>query len=339
MTTRAFIMGCAGLELTREERAFVREAEPWGLILFKRNVQSPEQVRALTAAFRDAVGRAEAPVLIDQEGGRVQRLGPPKWPAYPAGRAYGSLPSEDPATRRRVARLGARLMAHDLTSVGINVDCAPVLDVPAPGSHSIIGDRAYGTDVDVVADLGRAVAEGLIAGGVLPVMKHLPGHGRAGADSHEALPFVHASRAELEAQDFEPFRRLADMPLAMTAHVVFSALDPHAPATTSRTVVRDVIRGSIGFGGLLMTDDLSMHALSGSLRDRAEAAFAAGCDIALHCNGNFAEMTSVAQASPALDGRSRERAEAALARLAQAPEPFDPVDARVAFEAALALAA
>lgn len=337
MTIRAFIVGCAGTELSADEASFLRRAEPWGVILFRRNVDSPEQVRALTAAIREALGRAEAPILVDQEGGRVQRMGPPKWPAYPSGRVYGGM--RDPALRRGVVRLGARLMAHDLKSVGINVDCAPVLDVPVPGAHGVIGDRAFGSDPETVADLGRAVAEGLLAGGVLPVLKHMPGHGRAGADSHEALPVVEAGLEELEAQDFEPFRRLADMPLAMTAHVVFTALDPASPATTSEIVIRDIVRGRIGFDGLLLSDDLSMQALSGSLRERAEAVFRAGCDLALHCNGKLDEMERVAATAPPLARAARRRAEAALARIGRAPEPFDPVDARAEFEAALAVAA
>jgi beta-N-acetylhexosaminidase len=337
--TRAFIAGCAGPELGANELAFFREAEPWGFILFRRNIETPEQVRGLTAALREAVGRESAPILIDQEGGRVQRLGPPHWPAYPPGRAFGRVPANDPLVRRELARLGARLMAEDLRSVGINVDCVPVLDVPVAGAHDVIGDRAYAADPATVAILGRAAAEGLVAGGVLPVIKHIPGHGRAGADSHHALPVVRASREELEAQDFVPFRHLADMPLAMTAHVVYTALDPAAPATTSRKVMREIIRGHIGFDGLVMTDDLSMNALSGTLRERAEAAFAAGCDVALHCNGKLAEMEAVAAAAPELRGKARRRADAALARIKHEPEPLNAVEARARFTAALAAAA
>jgi beta-N-acetylhexosaminidase len=339
MTTRAFIAGCSGQVLTAEERAFFRDAEPWGFILFKRNIGTRSQVLALTQELREAVGRADAPVLIDQEGGRVQRMGPPHWPAYPPGRAYGRVAGNDPSFRREVARLGARLMAHDLREVGIDVDCVPVLDVPVAGAHDVIGDRAYAADPATVAILGRAAAEGLIAGGVLPVIKHIPGHGRAGADSHHALPVVRASREELEAQDFVPFRHLADMPLAMTAHVVYTALDPAAPATTSRKVMREIIRGHIGFDGLVMSDDLSMNALSGTLRERAEAAFAAGCDVALHCNGKLAEMQEVAAAAPELRGKAKRRAEAALARIKHEPEPLNAVEARAHFTAALAAAA
>ncbi|WP_262027207.1 beta-N-acetylhexosaminidase [Microvirga sp. Mcv34] len=339
MKTRAFIAGCSGTELTPDEAAFFKEADPWGFILFRRNVDSPEQVRALCAALRDAVGRTDAPILIDQEGGRVQRLGPPHWPKYPSGRAYGRLHANDPLVRREIARLGARLIAHDLRSVGITVDCLPVLDVPSPGAHDVIGDRAYGQTPNQVAILGRAAAEGLLAGGVLPVVKHMPGHGRAGADSHLALPVVDASREELERHDFAPFRMLTDMPLAMTAHVVYTALDPDRPATTSPVVMREIIRGHIGYDGLVMTDDLSMRALSGSFRDRTEAAFSAGCDMALHCNGSMEEMTAVAEATPILEGVALRRANAALARITHDPEPLDPVDARSRLDSALAMIA
>ncbi|MBL0405434.1 beta-N-acetylhexosaminidase [Microvirga aerilata] len=339
MKTRAFIAGCAGLELTPDEVAFFKEADPWGFILFRRNVADPEQVRALCASIRDAVGRADAPILIDQEGGRVQRMGPPHWPKYPAGGAYGRVHANDPLVQREITRLGARLIAHDLRQVGITVDCLPVLDVPSPGSHDIIGDRAYGKTPSQVAVLGRAAAEGLMAGGVLPVVKHMPGHGRAASDSHLSLPVVDATREELERHDFAPFRMLTDMPLAMTAHVVYTALDPDRPATTSRIVIEEIIRGHIGYDGLVMTDDLSMHALSGAFRDRAEAAFAAGCDMALHCNGNMEEMTAVAEAAPVLAGEALRRANAALARITHEPEPLDPVDARSRLDAALAMIA
>jgi beta-N-acetylhexosaminidase len=339
MKTRAFIAGCAGLELTPDEAAFFKEADPWGFILFHRNVADREQVRVLCASLRDAVGRADAPILIDQEGGRVQRLGPPHWPKYPSGSTYGRLHANDPLVQREITRLGARLIAHDLREVGITVDCLPVLDVPSPGSHDIIGDRAYGKTTSQVAVLGRAAAEGLLAGGVLPVVKHMPGHGRAGVDSHLSLPVVDAPREDLEKHDFVPFRMLTDMPLAMTAHVVYTALDPDRPATTSRIVMEQIIRGHIGYDGLVMTDDLSMQALSGSFRERTEAAFAAGCDMALHCNGKMEEMSAVAEAAPILDGEALRRANAALARIAHDPEPLDPVDARARLDAALAMIA
>ncbi len=339
MPARAFIAGCAGLVLTGEERSFFRDADPFGFILFRRNIADPEQVRALTAALRECVGRSDAPILVDQEGGRVQRLGPPHWPRYPAGAVYGRMAPDDPARQRALAWRGARLIADDLRALGITVDCLPVLDVPAPDSHSIIGDRAYGDAPERVAELGRAAAEGLLAGGVLPVVKHMPGHGRATLDSHQSLPRVEASIAELRARDFAPFRALADMPLAMTAHVVFTAIDPEQPATTSGRVIADIIRGEIAFDGLLMTDDLSMKALSGGFRQRAEAAIGAGCDVALHCNGDLAEMRGVAEGVPVLAGDALRRADAALALLARAPESFDPQEARASFEAALALVA
>ena len=327
---RAVILGCSGTTLTTEEAAFFRDVRPWGFILFKRNIDTPDAVRALTDALRETVGRADAPVLIDQEGGRVQRMGPPHWPKYPSGRRVGALPLD-------LARLGARLMAHDLAEVGINVDCAPMLDVPVAGSDDIVGDRALGADPEAVTATGRAVAEGLLAGGVLPVIKHMPGHGRATCDSHLDLPVVEADRAHLAGSDFRPFRALADLPLGMSAHVVFTAIDPERPATLSPTVIREIVRGAIGFDGLLMTDDLSMHALQGPFRARAEAAFAAGIDVVLHCNGRMDEMRPVAEAAPRLAGEAARRAQAALARLA-APEPLDVAEARARFESALAVA-
>lgn len=335
---RAFIAGCSGHSLSPDEIAFFRDADPLGFILFRRNIADPEQVRALTSALRDAVGRGDAPVFVDQEGGRVQRLGPPHWPKYPAGRTYERL-AGDIVEREAYVRTGARLIAHDLRAVGIDVDCLPVLDVPVPGSHDIIGDRAYDTDPKIVARLGRAAAEGLIEGGVLPVVKHIPGHGRAGVDSHESLPRVSASLDDLRAQDFVPFRAMSDMPIGMTAHVVYEAIDPDRPATTSPIVISEIIRGEIGFDGLLLTDDLSMKALSGSFRERAEAAFRAGVDVALHCNGDLVEAAGVAEAAPRLEGESLRRVEAALARIAGPPASFDVVDARRGFEAALAHAA
>jgi len=339
MKTRAFIAGCSGLTLTPDEIAFFREADPWGFILFRRNIGDPEQVRALCAALRETVGREDAPILIDQEGGRVQRMGPPHWPKYPSGATYGALHANDPLVQRELARLGARLIAHDLRAVGVTVDCLPVLDVPSPGAHDVIGDRAYGKTPEKVGVLGRAAAEGLLAGGVLPVVKHMPGHGRAGADSHLALPVVDASREELERHDFAPFRMLTDMPLAMTAHVVYTAIDPDRPATTSPVVIQDIIRGHIGYDGLVMTDDLSMKALTGSFRGKTEAAIAAGCDMALHCNGDMTEMAEVAEGAPLLEGDALRRAEAALSRIRHEPEPLDPVDARARLDAALAMIA
>ena len=329
--TSACILGCAGPRLTPGERAFFREAAPWGFILFKRNIETPDQVRDLVESLRACVDRPDAPVLIDQEGGRVQRLGPPHWPVYPPGRAYGALA---PSQRREMARLGARLIAHDLAALGISVDCLPVLDVPTAGAHDVIGDRAYDATVDGVASLGRAAAEGLIAGGVLPVIKHIPGHGRAHADSHKALPVVEASLAELDAHDFAPFRALSDMPMAMTAHVVYTAIDRASPATTSRLVIDQVIRRAIGFQGLLMSDDLSMNALAGDLAERARGALKAGCDIVLHCNGDMAEMRAVVAAAKPLAGAAKVRAAAALARIPRIAEALDVAEARARFDAA-----
>jgi len=337
MPVSAFICGCAGPILTDWERRFFQEAQPWGLILFKRNVDNPVQLAELTSSFREAVGRADAPVLIDQEGGRVQRLGPPHWPVYPSAASYLLIAGEvEPAAK--LVHLTAQLMANDLLAVGINVDCLPVLDVTYPDSHPVIGDRAYGSDPAAIARLGRAAADGLLAAGVLPVMKHMPGHGRALADSHLELPVVGASRADLEASDFAPFIANADLPIGMSAHVVYPVLDPEGPATSSAMVIQEIIRKTIGFDGLLLSDDLSMQALSGTLRERAEAALGAGMDVVLHCNGNADEMETVAGGTPLLVGRARQRAEAALARLRPPAADFDPVDARARLNSALAMA-
>src|SRR5262245_2986158 len=334
MTARAFITGVCGTALTAAERAFVREARPWGLILFKRNIGTVGQVAALTASFREAVG-ADAPVLVDQEGGRVQRLGPPVWPSYPAAAVYGRRYDRDRAGALAAARLGATLIADDLRRVGIDVDCLPVADVPAAGADPVIGDRAYGDTPDKVAALAGAAAAGLLEGGVLPVVKHLPGHGRATADSHLQLPVVNATREELDATDFAAFRPLARLPMGMTAHVVFAAYDPVTPATTSVTMVQQVIRDSIGFKGLLMSDDVSMGALSGSMAERTRAALAAGCDLVLHCNGKLDEMQAVAAQSPPLAGEAARRADAALAAR-RAPAAIDIAEARRTFAAILA---
>jgi beta-N-acetylhexosaminidase len=335
MGARAFITGVGGPTLSAAERSFLRESEPWGLILFARNIDTPEQVQRLTGDFRDAIGSTDAPVLVDQEGGRVQRFGPPHWPRYPAGAEYGQLYDRDPAAGLEAAWLGGRLIANDLLPLGVDVDCLPLADVPAAGADPVIGNRAYGETPDKVAAIAGAVANGLVAGGLLPVLKHLPGHGRATADSHQQLPVVSAERALLEAVDFAAFRPLAGLPMGMTAHVVFTAFDPVAPATTSATMVAQVIRDSIGFKGLLMSDDLSMGALSGTLGERVRAALAAGCDVALHCNGNMKEMQEVAAEAPRLAGEPARRAEAALAAR-QAASSIDPIEARKTFEALLA---
>ncbi|MGU9980438.1 beta-N-acetylhexosaminidase [Phreatobacter sp. HK31-P] len=338
MGVQALILGCAGAQLTADETAFFRDLDPWGLILFRRNCLDADQVRRLTGDFRSSVGRSDAPVLIDQEGGRVQRLGPPNWPKYPPARAFSQIAANDPFVGREMARLGARLMAHDLRALGITVDCAPVLDVPVAGAHDVIGDRAFSLDPREVANHGRAAAEGLLAGGVLPVVKHIPGHGRAGADSHKDLPVVDAPMEALAASDFLPFRTLTDMPLAMTAHVVYTAIDPRRPATTSRIVMQEVVRGLIGYDGLVMTDDLSMNALAGSLGERARAAYAAGCDVVLHCNGKFDEMMEIAARARALAGKAGRRAEAALARIRHEPDPFDATEALARFQDVLSRA-
>ena len=316
------IFGCAGTALAAEERDFFRDIQPWGFILFGRNVADPDQIRRLVADLRETVGDSSAPVLIDQEGGRVARLTPPHWKERPTAQVFADLHNRAPEEAREAAYLNARLIARDLTDLGINVDCLPVLDVPVEGAHDIIGDRAYGRDPSVIIDLGRAVIEGMIEGGVLPVMKHIPGHGRAGADSHLDLPRVSATAEELSASDFVTFRSLAHCPLAMTAHVVYEAIDAQRPATTSPKVIRDVIRGEIGFDGLLMSDDLSMQALSGSLDHRAKASLFAGCDVVLHCNGNLAEMREIATELKPLEDIHLKRAEAALAHLST-PEEFD----------------
>jgi beta-N-acetylhexosaminidase len=318
------IYGCAGPVLSAAERDFFRAVRPWGFILFGRNIVNPAQIRALVAGLRETVEDGAAPILIDQEGGRVARLKPPHWPARPPAARFGALYAESPEKAREATYLNARLIAHDLFSLGINVDCLPVLDVPAPGAHDIIGDRAFAGDPATVIDLGRAQMEGLMDGGVLPVMKHIPGHGRAGADSHLALPRVAASAEELSATDFVTFRSLDSCPIAMTAHAVYDSIDPQRPATTSPKVIRDVIRGEIGFEGLLMSDDLSMKALDGPLALRAKAALFAGCDLALHCNGDMDEMKDVASEVKQLDGQALKRSEQALSHLIAPDAGFAP---------------
>ncbi|MGY3698330.1 beta-N-acetylhexosaminidase [Bradyrhizobium sp. USDA 3240] len=334
MANRAFITGTSGLVLNDAEREFIRAERPWGFILFKRNIESPAQVAALVRELRSAVGMADAPVLIDQEGGRVQRLGPPHWPVYPPGASFSALYDIDPKLGLTAARLSSRLIAADLIDIGITVDCLPLADVPVAGADAVIGNRAYGTEPGKVAAIARAVTDGLEQGGVLPVLKHIPGHGRATADSHFRLPTVDTARLELERTDFAAFRPLADLPMAMTAHVVFSALDPVHPATTSATIIEQVIRGLIGFQGLLMSDDVSMNALAGSIAERTRAIVNAGCDMVLHCNGNIDEMREVARETPELAGKALERAKAVLAARKQ-PEPLDRQAARAELDALL----
>ena len=301
---RAVILGCSGESLNAFERDFFRAAGPVGFILFRRNCDSPDQVSELVASLRECVGRDDVPVLIDQEGGRVARLRPPHWRLYPSAARLASLP--DPLAER-AARIAARLIAGDLRRVGITVDCLPVLDLPVEGADPVIGDRAYGSDPDRAARLGRAVCEGLLEGAVLPVIKHIPGHGRARVDSHEACPLVETGHDELSPSDFAPFRALAAMPWAMTAHIVFAALDAAEPATLSRRVVSEIIRGEIGFSGVLLSDDLSMRALGGTIGERARRALAAGCDLALHCNGDPGEMEEIAAVAPLVSHDTAER--------------------------------
>jgi beta-N-acetylhexosaminidase len=332
MPRRAFITGIAGTELSAAERKFIAAERPWGFILFKRNILNPAQVIALNNELRNVIGDTDAPILTDQEGGRVQRFGPPNWPVYPPGAAFGRLYDIDSALGLEAARLSARLIADDLVGTGVTVDCLPIADVPVAGADAVIGDRAYGTEPRKVSAIARAVTDGLAQGGILPVLKHIPGHGRATADTHFSLPVVDTPESELNKTDFAAFQPLADLPMAMTAHVVFSAVDAAYPATTSATMIGRVIRGFIGFQGLLMSDDLSMNALAGSIAERARAAFAAGCDVVLHCNGKLEEMQQVAGETPELSGQGRERARRALAAR-QPPLALDREAARAELDA------
>ncbi|MEQ8441888.1 MAG: beta-N-acetylhexosaminidase [Alphaproteobacteria bacterium] len=330
----AVIFGCAGPTLSDEERAFFAEADPLGFIIFKRNVETPGQLRSLCADLRACVGRDDAPILIDQEGGRVQRLQPPFWRAAPPARTFGELFRRDQSAGLRAIELNTRLIAHELTDVGVNVDCLPCLDVPVPGAHDVIGDRAFSDDVDVVIACGRAAGDALLAGGVLPIAKHVPGHGRAGADSHHDLPRVNVSMDCLLETDFRPFRALCEMPVLMTAHIVFQALDPDRPVTQSLAAIR-FLRRELGLDGFLMTDDLSMKALSGGFADRARTSLDAGCDCVLHCNGDMAEMVSVLEGTrPLSDDAARRWSNAS--GLLQTPKPFDPDAALAELSALLA---
>jgi len=325
--TKAFITGVAGTALSKDEQAFIQAERPWGFILFKRNIETPAQLVSLVEELREVAGAPDAPVLIDQEGGRVQRLSPPHWPVYPAGAVFSRLYDLDSALGLKAARLSARLIADDLGKLGVSVDCLPLADVPVVGADAVIGDRAYGTEPVKVSAIARAVTDGLEEGGILPVLKHIPGHGRATADTHFRLPTVDTDKIELERTDFAAFRPLSDLPMAMTAHVVFSAFDPAQPATTSATMIERVIRGVIGFQGLLMSDDVSMNALAGSVAERTRAIVAAGCDMVLHCNGKLDEMRDVALNTPLLSGMAKRRAGAALASR-RPPKPFDRNKAR-----------
>ncbi len=326
ISPRAVIFGCAGPDLSADERSFFRDADPLGFILFARNVDTPDRTRRLVDDLRASVARADAPVLIDQEGGRVARLRPPHWRKAPPARLLGELYARDPERGLDAARLNAQLIAADVASVGADVDCLPVLDLGRPETHAAIGDRAFSDRPEAVAALGRAAAEGLLAQGVMPVVKHMPGHGRGTVDSHLSMPRVTAARAELERTDFLPFRLLSDVPWGMTGHLLFEAVDPDAAMTVSARGVKEIIRGHIGFDGLLLTDDLSMQALGGSLGERAARALAAGCDIALHCNGRMDEMTDIVGRTGAMTEAARRRFEAGRTVLARHRAPASPAE-------------
>ncbi|WP_185985604.1 beta-N-acetylhexosaminidase [Aureimonas mangrovi] len=330
--SKAWISGCIGLAPTRDERSFFADERPWGFILFRRNVSEANQLFDLVAALKEIGGGDDTPVFVDQEGGRIQRLRPPLAPNYPTARDIGAIFRQDEEAGLRASWLQGRLIAGDLLAYGINANCLPCLDVPVEGAHSVIGDRAYASEPAIVSALGRAAAQGSMAGGVLPVMKHVPGHGRGNADSHLELPVVSASLAELEEHDFPPFADLVDLPAAMTAHLLFEAVDPANPATLSPRVIEEIVRGTIGFDGLLMTDDLSMKALSGRFDERARAAVGAGCDMVLHCNGDLEEMIAVSRGVPELEGRAAERAAAAVAVIARGAEPVEGDDLRAEFD-------
>ena len=321
--TSALILGLSGLTLTPEERAFFAELQPWGFILFKRNCESKAQVLQLTDALRSLTGRDDTPILIDQEGGRVARLRPPVWRLPPPAWTFAELYARDVETAEEAAALNSRLIADELREIGVNVSCSPCVDLLHDDGHGIIGDRALGRDPHQIISLARAVAEGLMDGGVLPVIKHIPGHGRAKADSHLELPVLDTAHEELSRSDFVPFRSLNDMPMAMTAHVVYAAIDDERCATWSSRLIHTVIRGEIGFDGLLMSDDVGMNALTGGFDERTYRALVAGCDVALHCSGDMGEMLEVAKGSRELEGDAARRAEAALDRIAP-PSDFDP---------------
>lgn len=330
------IFGFSGLELTADEQALFRDADPAGYILFKRNCETPEQLRALTDNLRELSGRADVPILIDQEGGRIARLGPPHWPLFPNGEIFGRLYDKAPLSALEAARVNGLALALALRDVGINVDCLPVLDVPSPECHDVIGDRAYGTEPGRVAAVGDATLRGLREGGVVGIVKHIPGHGRASADSHLELPVVTASREALET-DLVPFRKLNRAPMAMTAHVVYTALDPERCASVSPVVIDEVIRGDIGFDGFLMADDLGMKALGGSFAERARATIAAGCDVALHCSGDFQEMAEIAGTELEMTAAARDRLARAMA-WADGPAEADLADLIAKRDRLLALA-
>lgn len=331
------ILGASGATLTQDEIALYRDERPWGFILFARNCLELAQISDLTAAMRDAVGRPDAPVFIDQEGGRVQRIRPPMIDRYPSAAVLGEIYRQDSEKGLRGAWLMSRLHAFDLLRLGVTVDCLPVLDVPVEGASNVIGDRAYGFDPYLVAEMGKAAAEGLKAGGMLPVMKHMPGHGRGMADSHLELPVVTASRAELEAHDFLPFVSMKDELMAMSAHIVFTAYDDRDPATISPVVINEVIRGHIGFDGLLISDDTSMNALKGTIGERAARIMGGGCDIVLHCNGLMEEMKAVVKEVVPLAGKPLARTQA-VERGFAAPDGSDEALLRAEFLQLIAVA-
>ena len=312
------IYGFEGERLSENERSFFRDVHPAGYILFRRNCSDREQLRALTDELRSLHGRDDLPILIDQEGGRVARMRPPVWPPFPPAQVFSDLYAKAPMSAIEAARANAQAIAVMLHEVGINVDALPLLDVRQEGAHDIIGDRALGTEPMQVAALGRAVLEGLRAGGVVGIIKHMPGHGRSMSDSHVELPVVDASESALEA-DLEPFRTLREAPMGMTAHVVFTAWDKERPGSLSPVVISEIIRGRIGFDGLLMSDDLCMHALSGDFGDRARGVLAAGCDLALHCSGNMAEMEAMARQLGEIGDVARARLDRAMATISSMP--------------------
>jgi beta-N-acetylhexosaminidase len=309
---QATIYAPAGLELTDDERRFFQDADAAAYILFKRNCGDPQQLLRLTESLRDLSGRADLPILIDQEGGRVARMKPPEWPAFPAAEKFARLYQAAPLSAIEAARSNARALALMLRSCGINVNCLPLLDVRQEGASDIIGDRALGSEPMQVSALGRAVLDGMASAGVVGVIKHIPGHGRALVDSHKELPVVTATSEELES-DLEPFERLSWAPMGMTAHVVYTAWDPDHPASMSTTVIGDIIRRRIGFDGWLMSDDIGMEALAGDFGSRAAGVIAAGCDVALHCSGEMEEMLAVARAVPDMSAEGEERLARAMA--------------------------
>jgi beta-N-acetylhexosaminidase len=327
-TSKSVIFGCAGLELRTEEAAFFASVKPVGFILFARNCQTPEQVQKLTRDLRQVIGNENALICIDQEGGRVSRLGLPYWRKVPSAKVFSDMVEQNPVAAYEALTLNVRLIGQELRELGINVNCLPVLDIPADGADPIIGDRALGKEPEQVSALGRLSCQALLHEGVLPIIKHIPGHGRASVDSHKTLPIVDTSRAELSEIDFKPFKALADMPIAMTAHVIYSSIDSERPATISTKIIQDVIRREICFDGLLMTDDLSMQALTGSFKDRTLSSLDAGCDVVLHCNGDMSEMVEVASVIPNLSTEGNKRLGRALEKIAK----FETIDKLAALE-------